>query len=345
MSVRRATHPITIRNPGRQAEEEWQTLEPQDAAFWKAAARKLSQRTYEHKGCRISVELDWAPLGRRIIRDHNLLLPVRTGQPTEIDWFSKLDRPLKMTAHSEIEGKNDLSKHPWYAQFFVEYFIYEVFTVANLACPGAAEFLNVAIHENDSAKTTNLRLSAFYFGDWSIESLRGAKPTAKILSVDSAIAWFHAVNPHVTQKAENGTQRALYALYELCRSDGQIDFVLWLFNALESLLSTRVGENFSGVVRRASLLLRLDHKETANLGKRLRKLYELRSAFVHGGYEIAHPLHVEPIDERLNDDYGKLLELGIYGFSVLAALLQAMVERNIQELRFEERLVPPNDAP
>lgn len=250
-----------------------------------------------------------------------------------------------MTAHSEVDGENDLSKYPWYAQFFVEYYIYEVFTVANLACPGAAEFLNIAIDAGESTNATNLRLSGFYFGDWAIESLRGAKPAAKILSVDSAIDWFHAVNPHVTQKAENNTQRALFALYELCRSDGQIDFVLWLFNALESLLATRVGENFSGVVRRASLLLELDHKGTEYLNKRLRKLYNLRSAFVHGGYEIAHPLHREPIDERLDDDSSELLELGIYGFSVLASLLQAMVERNIKELRFEERLVLPNATP
>jgi len=342
LPVRRSSHSITIRNPGRMAEEEWQILEPQDAKFWKVAARKLSQRTYEHNGCRISIELDWTPLSRRIIRDHNLLIPVRTGQPTDIDWFSKLDRPLKLTAHSEIEGENDLSKHQWYAEFFVEYYIYEIFTVANLTCPGAAEFFNIAVHNNNSASVTNLRLSAYYFGEWAIESIRGAKPAAKYLSVDSAIAWFHAVNPRVTQKAENGTQRALFALYELCRSDGQIDFVLWLFNALESLLATRVGENFSAVVRRASLLLQFDHKETTTLSKRLRKLYDLRSAFVHGGYEIAHPLHREPIDKRLDADYSKLLELGTYGFSVLAALLQAMVERNIQELCFEERLVLPN---
>lgn len=248
-----------------------------------------------------------------------------------------------MSAQCEIKGKNDLSEYPWYAQFFVEYFLYEVFTVVNLARPGAAEFLNLSVQEDSSKETSDLRLSAFYFGDWMIESLRGAKPAAIALSLDATIAWFRSVNPHVTQRAENSTQRALYALYELCRSDGQVDFVLWLFHALESLLTTRVGENFSGMVRRASLLLRLDSKETAYLGKRLRKLYDLRSAFVHGGYEIPHPLHREPIDKRLDDDYMTLLQLGIYGFSVLASLLQAMVERNIAEPRFEERLVLSSD--
>lgn len=345
MPDRQYSFAIAISHPGRQQEEEWQTIEPQESAFWRSAARKLSQRRYEHKGCTINVAIDWTPLGRRLIRDHNLMAPVRTGLGSSVDWFSKLDRPLRMTAECEISGKNDLAEYPWYPEFFVEYFLYEVFTIANLSCPGSAEFHNIEIQAKGRKGSTSSRLSAYYFAEWMIETRRGATPSAKVLSVDNTIEWFGKVNPRVTQKAENSTQRALFAMYQLCKSDGQVDYILWLFNALESLLATRVGENFSGVVRRAVLLLELNDKEKTHLTKKLRELYDIRSSFVHGGYEVAHPLHREPIDPRLDDDYSKLIRLGTYGFGVLASLFQAMVERQLSELKFEERLVFPKNAP
>lgn len=108
---------------------------------------------------------------------------------------------------------------------------------------------------------------------------------------------------------------------------------------MESLLSTKVGENFSGIVRRASALLELDAKQKSYLQKILRRLYDLRSAFVHGGYEVPHPLHREPIDPRLDDDYSELLNLSIEGFSILGALLQALIVKRIPIVAFEERIV------
>ena len=158
------------------------------------------------------------------------------------------------------------------------------------------------------------------------------------------VAWIRAVNPTVTQRAESGTRRALFAIYHMCHSEGRIDFVVWLFTALESLLSTKVGENFSGMVRRASLVLGLDKSETKHLSTRLRKLYDLRSSFVHGGYAVAHPLHYEAIDRRLDKDYAEVLELSKYGFSVLAAILQAMVMNKRLSLAFEERIVESGNA-
>jgi hypothetical protein len=336
---------VEVRSPGRQQEEHWQTIEPQEASFWKAASGRLSHRTYHHNKCSVEVALDWAPLVRRLIRDHNLLIPVRTGKPSSVDWYAKLSKPLRLKASCVVEGRNELSDYKWYPEFFVEYFLYEVFTVANLTLPGSAEFLNFAIQKADRPSSDRLELSAYYFAEWMIQSMDGRSPAAKVLDIDYTIDWFAHVNPRVTQKAENSTQRALYATYQLCRSNGQIDFVLWLFNALESLLSTRVGENFSGLVRRTSLLLQLNEKNASHLQKTLRRLYDLRSSFVHGGYEVPHPMHREPIDARLEDDYMNMLRLGTDGFAILGALFQALIEKQIPMVAFEERVVKVRNAP
>lgn len=330
---------ISVRSPGRQHEEEWETIEPREIAFWKTATQKLSKRSYRHNECIVEIHLDWSPLTRRMIRDYDLNLPLRTGKTPHADWYAKLSKPLRLKAKCVVAGSNDLSSYPWYPEFFLEYFLYEVFMIANLALPGSAEFLNFEIQSRDGLPRERLGLSAFYFSEWMLRSIEGKSPSAKALDPDQTIDWFNQVNPHVTQKAENSTQKALYATYQLCRSNGQIDFVLWLFNALEALLSTKVGENFSGIIRRTNALLVLNEKQRSHLQKTLRNLYDLRSSFIHGGYEAPHPLHREPIDHRLDDDYMKMLTLSIEGFAILGALLQALIEKNIPIVAFEERVV------
>ena len=56
-------------------------------------------------------------------------------------------------------------------------------------------------------------------------------------------------------------------------------------------------------------------------------------------YEAPHPLHREPIDRRLDDDYMKMLTLSMEGFAILGALLQALIEKKIPIVAFEERIV------
>ena len=283
------------------------------------------------------------PLVRRMVRDLDIRAPLRTGTPP-LDWYAKLTQPLRLKAICVITGSNELSSYPWYPEFFVEYFLYEVFMIVNLALPGSGEFLNFELRHRNQSSNARLDLSGFYFSEWMIQTIEGKSPAAKALDLDQTIEWFDQVNPHVTQKAENSTQKALYATYQLCRSNGQIDFVLWLFNALEALLSTKVGENFSGIIRRTNALLDLNEKQRKHLQNTLRKLYDLRSSFVHGGYEAPHPLHREPIDPRLNDDYMKMSVLCMEGFAVLGSLLQALIEKQIPIVAFEERVVAARSA-
>ncbi len=218
--------------------------------------------------------------------------------------------------------------------------MFEVFAISNLSCPGAANFYRLSVRDERTVKAPDqFALSSIYFDDWMVESIGGFVPAAKLLDPKRVAEWLHKVSPRVSQKGGTSTERSLFSLHHLCKGDGRIDSVLWVFNALESLLSTRVGENFSGLVRRIALVLELDTKQAAILKKRMRELYDLRSAFVHGGYDVAHPMHSETIDPSLNDHYGKSLENAKYGFFILAALFQRMIELGRTTLEFEERLL------
>ncbi|MBT9492623.1 MAG: hypothetical protein IV107_09795 [Paucibacter sp.] len=335
---------FVFRGPGRVEDLEWEVIEPRYADFWKSAAKSLRRRTYEHKGCDIEIRVDWSPLVRRIVRDHNLMTPVRSGGTANPSWYKKISQPLRIKALCTVSGSNEISEYAWYSGFFMEYFLYEIFAIANLACPGSAEFYGLSIVGGDTKTTSELRLSAFYFDEWMIESIQGLHMGVRLIDPEIVDQWFKSVNPRITQKAENSTQRAIFALFHLCKSDGHVDFILWIFNALEALLSTRVGENFSGLVRRASLVLELNPKQTAELSKRMRKLYDLRSSFVHGGYDVPHPIHSETIDRRLDDHYSNEVALGKYGFFVLVSLFQRMIEKNLASLLFEEKLMVAQNA-
>jgi hypothetical protein len=81
-----------------------------------------------------------------------------------------------------------------------------------------------------------------------------------------------------------------------------------------------------------------DDKQFAILKKRLRELYDLRSAFVHGGLEIGHPIHSEVIDNRLDVQYGPLLNANQFGFSLLLSSIQDTIGRHWVEPRFTETL-------
>jgi Apea-like HEPN len=328
---------ITVKSPGRQHDEEWETVMPREIAFWKMGVVTLASRNYCHNDNVVVVGVNWKPLVSMMTRDYKLEVQASTGRVSHEDWFAKRAKPLRLKAICTVTGPEALSPFSGYSHFFVEYFLYEIFLIANLALPGSAEFLNFQVEWEEGSE--RLRLSAFYFSEWMIRTIEGKSPGAKILNLDQTIEWFNRVNPHVTQKAENSTQKALYSTYQLCRSDGQIDFVLWLFKALESLLNTKVGENFGAIVRRTNALLELNEKQQDHCKKTLRKLYDLRSSFIHGGYEVLHPLNMSSIDPRLDDDYSKILEISIEGFGILVALLQALIEKEIPIAVFEERVV------
>jgi len=136
----------------------------------------------------------------------------------------------------------------------------------------------------------------------------------------------------------------MFALLHLAKLDGEMLSVVWLFYALESLLQTKVGENFGSIVRRLTLLLGLANNEIPTMKKQMRVLYDLRSAIVHGGFEAIHPMKDEAIDKRVDGVFSRLLNATEYGLVVLVAAIQKMAEENWPQLRFDEIIVGDNST-
>jgi hypothetical protein len=89
------------------------------------------------------------------------------------------------------------------------------------------------------------------------------RPKIKFIPVDKVISWYDGVRVGAAQVPSSPTERAIFALLHLSKLDGEALSVIWFFYAIESLLQTKVGENFASIIRRLTLLLELTPKEVA----------------------------------------------------------------------------------
>ncbi|MFM0434412.1 hypothetical protein PQQ75_35795 [Paraburkholderia aspalathi] len=332
-------HVFELKKLTRDSDEHWETIEPQIQQFWHKAPKELQHRNYEHEGCIITVDINWQPLAARLRRDYVLLQPLRENTAPVKDWLAKVYRPLRIRADVTVSGTNKFCSYEWYPTFFLDTFVHEVFLIANLSVPGSADFYGAAIARPQQRHSTEVRLSAFAFDVGWAEALDGNWPSLQALPRELVCKWFKALNIGYKQRAETGIERALYVLLHMARDDARIDSATWLFHGLEALVSTKVGENISGLVRRIGAILELDVSAQKRLNKRLRELYDWRSSFVHGGYAVPHPAASEAMDRRLDDHLMELHELRKFGASLLIATLQALIRKQIVELRFDEQLV------
>jgi hypothetical protein len=134
-------------------------------------------------------------------------------------------------------------------------------------------------------------------------------------------------------------ERVLFALLHMSKISQSPMTVIWLFYAFESLLQTRAGENFSSIVRRLCLLLEANKQQSELLKRKMRALYDIRSAIVHGGFEVAHPMHNEALDRRVDNAYGKLVASTDYGHAILLACVQKTIENGWRFPRFDETII------
>jgi hypothetical protein len=324
---------------GRMDGSHAEIIDPEIARIWSEAPTSLSHRDYQIEGDTVSVSVNWRRLAERIRIDNQLNLEVEEGRPPK-NWFARVTRPLAITAKAVVRGAKAASSIERFAATFVEVFLHEVFLIANLAVPGSAEFWNLSIVDRNSKDgKREIRLSSLSFEIGWISCLNGGSPAIKALPRDEVCNWFAEIDMGYRQRSRNGIESALYVLLHIAQRDTEIDTLIWLFHGLESLVSTKIGENFSGLVRRLGMILDLKPPEETKLKRKLRELYNLRSAFVHGGYAVPHPMRNDIIDKSLKDHMDRVFDAWLFGTSLLISALQALISKRIISLKFDENLV------
>jgi hypothetical protein len=218
-------------------------------------------------------------------------------------------------------------KKPRASLYVVQSIIHDIFLIMNIAAPGCCDFYRASLLGDESIEP-DVSLSNYEFEAALLVHVDNKWPVSRILELNKVITWFDAVRQGTTQMPRNPMERVLFALLHISKIDTSPMAVIWLFYAFESLLQTRVGENFSAIIRRLTLLLDADKNQAELLRRKIRILYDIRSAIVHGGFEVTHPMHSEILDKRVDESFADLLQALDYGYALLLACIQRVIEQN-----------------
>ena len=320
-------------------DDNWRVTEAEYIKVWRAAVEKLARRKVKVSDVSYDVEVDWTPMLRRHERHFSAMRYIhakRTEFHARILKARFPQRPsnikIAVTANSKNEG---------IFPYIAESVIYDIFIIMNIAAPGCCNFYKAELVGSDAKREISLPSGEFELG--VLPPIPNRKlPSIAFIPLQDVVSWYDSVRVGVKQVPTNATERAIFTLLHLARLDIDPVSIVWFFYALESLLKTRVGENFGSIVRRLSLLLNLSPEDAIGLKKQLRILYDHRSAIVHGGFKVMHPMNVDGLDDTLSSHIGDLLSASAYAHVVLVSAFQRMALNNWPELFFEETIAGPD---
>jgi hypothetical protein len=320
---------LVIRKTGRSASDEgWETIEPVHVKLWECAATLLTERKTIHKEQSFTIHFDWSPMIKRQRRHLAAMNYFFTGREKSLDERArKAGFPTSPTRVAVRSQDFNIAQNV----------IHDLFLIMNLAGPGCFDLYGASLLR-DGRHNTDISLSNYHFEAALLVQASDKWPISRILDLSKVIAWYDAVRTGASQIPQNQMEKVLFALLHISKSDTSPMVVIWLFYAFESMLQTRVGENFSAIVSRIALLLNADKEQTQLIRKRIRALYDVRSAIVHGGFEVIHPMHDGSLDKRADDDFGDLIQALNYGYALLLASVQEVIERGWRFPIFDEMI-------
>jgi len=321
------------------SDDYWQSIDAEHIACWKDATTLLGLRALQSNGATISLAANWSPVVRRI--KHNTGIQQKLeGLERGAEYFSLL-RKFKMSpVDIDVAVSMDRPAEPGdllMSREYVEYFLSDMFIMLNLSSPASFTLYAAKIITGQKFDSP-INISNYFFDSVSLRSYSGIWPRLKSIPLSDVVSWYERVRPTVRMSPATRMEKVIFAILHL--SDGNVSpvTIVWIFYALETLFDTSPGENLRIIIRRISLLLSPNQKEAAYLRKQMRELYNIRSAFVHGGLDVIHPLHNELLDKSVDAMWSKLMEAADFGFHILVASVQEAVRRGWEEIAFKETL-------
>lgn len=330
---------------GRSIADDRKITDDLDSRAWHDATNLLNTWEYEHNSCKAIINVDWTPFlnsmeeSNRITNEYYAAIDSGESLTKFEQEYASLPKQVTVICHINISGDNDLIKHEWYPKYFAEQFAYDFCLMMNLSTPGCCDFYRMKILTDNSNHDDIIKLSGYNYEMAHFDSIRKNVPKVLILPLSQVINWYKSLNIGVKQHSETNVEKALFSMLHISQLDGDIVGIVWVFHALESLFDTKVGENFTQLIKRISMLLALNPREKKQLKQKLRELYDTRSSIIHGGYQGIHPINQGIIDRSLEDRYGEGINLIDYGFSTLVACIQIMIEKKWYALEFTESMV------
>lgn len=326
-------------NAARFSEDSDDNTALEDIIFWESASKIISQRNYHHKDKNIKINGHWKKLVKELKKRQKKLEAWHSGEIEARDLFEVVKVPVYISITEETEEQSFSNSYPY---MFLEHYAYEIFTLANLSRPGVCDFysLHISITPSDYALKHRepLGLSAYGLECAWDDSQSKEFPKLRNIPISETADWYRNINIGLKQKATTPIEKVLFSFQHLCKTDVDISSTVWIFHALEALFSTKVGEGFSNLINRISIVLELTPKQESIVKKRLRKLYDMRGSLIHGGFEIYHPMRNEILDYDIDSQFMEIYENLQFGTSVIISCLQRLITNKAYGIRTQESL-------
>jgi hypothetical protein len=322
------------------SDDGWEKVEPEHITVWKSAIELLATRSLRLPNCIARIEADWTPVLKKHQRHYKTMQRLHDGGPKHEKDFHSIargfpSRKAKVKIIAEIVGGDQRVKvHAvHFAAGAIESYLHDLFLILNLCAPGSCDFYGGEL--TGAERPTEISLSNFFFEIALLGSFEKKWPNIKMLPLAQTIKWYDSVRPTAGQVSTNPMEKVLFALLHMSKLDRTPMIIIWLFYAFESLLQTKVGENLASLVQRLISLLELGEIESKILRNKFRSLYSIRSAIVHGGFEVTHPMYAELLDKRVDASYERIAATD-YGMNTLIAAVQTIILRGWKYPSFTE---------
>ncbi len=212
---------------------------------------------------------------------------------------------------------------------YLHRYLIDLFLVCNLSAPGIIDFYNAKLDGDD--EYTPFKISSFAFR-CALENLTKKKvPYVVFSDIKHAKDWFESLNIGMKMTANSSVEKAMFSLLHVIKIDGyDIGAIPWIFHALEAIYGTNAGRGFNDLSEKVNFLLTVEERQKKALKKQLRELNDMRSKFVHGGFNVSHPMDYD-LNEQVND-------LANFGVSLVISSIQSLMLNDWNEIGVVEKI-------
>lgn len=319
------------------SDERWETVDAAHVDAWTQLQQMKWNRTYA-EGITVEIALENMISHGNASVSATRAVYENLGSPRMDELLNAYPAgPIRSTVTVNLD---DSRVHA--ARNFAESAICDLFLLLNLASPGCFDLLRSELKISEREENpTDLSFSNYLFEAALLDGDDGKWPRPAFMPVLDTCQWYLSVRAGYSQLPATNLEKALFAILHMCKLSSSPELVVWIFYALETILDTKPGENLRSMADRSALLLDATADQSAEIRRNLRKMYDIRSSFVHGGLEVIHPLVNEILDRRIDERYDRIMDACNYGFRLLLCLIQKIAQKNARQVRFREMLIEP----
>lgn len=231
----------------------------------------------------------------------------------------------------DITFKSNSRENDDFSEITIEFLLSRLALILNLTYATKIDFLHGVIYSNENKYIgkTNIILSSLDFAYY--EQIKIKWPKVIGLELKDTLNWYILNNLHTDVNSKNKLQRAInsfsYQFSSLHEKDTSVLF--WTMLGIEALLA----EGNSNIINQIKVKSTIILGEPMEYKKKLDKLYNYRSRFVHG--DINFPPKFSSDYDNFEDEYYQYLSLAT---SILLALIRTLIKQNKSEFLFEYQL-------